>query len=428
MSPSEQLGYEPMVSTMICHQNYAESKLMNLLIGYFSIVLCICSTVGMIYYFSKKLDFFLIKERAPKLALIQTITFLFLIIIPFVTEIMMASGVVWDASSKSAIPLSRKIIKSFYYVCSTTCYLIFWLRVLVIYCNWKIPQKQKQRGMWRFFKSERHCIAVDSADPGHPPLRPAHDRRVLRHLRRHLHHVPLLRLVRRTQELLPQNIQLHLLPHLRNQRPRLLLHSPQVSTAHQALSPRVQHQFGGVHSFADKLVHELPLRDLLNADPERVRVRHLALQRLRRPHEELRLHRGALLPHEQVQLLLPAAVLVDLQGPLQVHLRADLRGRVPQVPSEEGARQYPIVTAEVVNLERIMRIYLQSDTEAKGVQPPSVLGTYLLNSNDVTAKQVLQENLHQLRSSFKNYKKTVSYRTLHRKVKEFEEISQKIYL
>lgn len=168
MNTWQSLGAEPMESTMICHENYTESRLMNLLIGYFSIILCICSTLGMVYYFSKKLDFFLIKERAPKLALIQTITFLFLIIIPFVTEIMLASGVVWEAESKSDIPLTRQIVKSLYYVCSTTCYLIFGLRVLVIYCNWKISPKQKSKGLWRFFKSERYCIAVTPSDVGYP--------------------------------------------------------------------------------------------------------------------------------------------------------------------------------------------------------------------------------------------------------------------
>ena len=80
-------------------------------------------------------------------------------------------------------------------------------------------------------------------------------------------------------------------------------------------------------------------------------------------------------------------------------------------------------------LEKIINIYVKANNDrVSSGERTSELGTYLLNNNESNAKQVLVECLNNLRPSFKRFKKTKSFRCLYRKVKEFEEISQKIYM
>lgn len=88
----------------------------------------------------------------------------------------------------------------------------------------------------------------------------------------------------------------------------------------------------------------------------------------------------------------------------------------------------------MIHLDRIMRIYLQTTTssienrDSGGKERASTVGTYLLNTSETNAKQQLVDSLNQLRPSFARFKKTISFRALYERVKEYEEISQKIYM
>lgn len=84
------------------------------------------------------------------------------------------------------------------------------------------------------------------------------------------------------------------------------------------------------------------------------------------------------------------------------------------------------------HLDAIVEIYLKvsSDETAMrlSVQNPSQLGTYLVQNAESSTKHILIESINQLEPSFKRFKQTKSFVALYKKVKEFEEISQKIYM
>ena len=88
----------------------------------------------------------------------------------------------------------------------------------------------------------------------------------------------------------------------------------------------------------------------------------------------------------------------------------------------------------MIHLDRIMRIYLQTTNSNIGERDSNIrdrrstVGTYLLNTSETSAKQQLVDSLNRLRPSFSRFKKTISFRTLYQRVKEYEEISQKIYM
>lgn len=91
---------------------------------------------------------------------------------------------------------------------------------------------------------------------------------------------------------------------------------------------------------------------------------------------------------------------------------------------EQGKSEY---------LENIMRIYLRSfkDGESRSNDDPgpseSGVGTYLMKPTESSSKQQFLEYINRLQPSFERFKKTVAYRALYKKVKEFEQISERVY-
>lgn len=85
-------------------------------------------------------------------------------------------------------------------------------------------------------------------------------------------------------------------------------------------------------------------------------------------------------------------------------------------------------------LEEIMRIYLRSFKDGDSLRPSeemrpseSGVGTYLMKPSESTSKQQFLEYINMLQPSFDRFKKTVAYRALYKKVKEFEQISERVY-
>ena len=111
--------------TMICLSKDQTYELTPLIVGNIIVIGTILVITWFTVIFSKKLHFFLIKERAPHLALIQCLAFLSTILVPYIRELMTLFGYDWPSDS---IPLDRKIFKGVYMACRALCYSIFILR------------------------------------------------------------------------------------------------------------------------------------------------------------------------------------------------------------------------------------------------------------------------------------------------------------
>lgn len=109
--------------TMICKEQGEGYKTLPLIVGNTFIILTILIIFGFAIFFSKKLQFFLIKERAPVLALAQTIVFLLTIVVPFTAEVLGYA----EINLVSNLTL-RKTLKSLYIVSRQLAYMIFVLR------------------------------------------------------------------------------------------------------------------------------------------------------------------------------------------------------------------------------------------------------------------------------------------------------------
>lgn len=78
-------------------------------------------------------------------------------------------------------------------------------------------------------------------------------------------------------------------------------------------------------------------------------------------------------------------------------------------------------------LEQLMKLYLTSyQTTRKTAEGFEELSGELLR-NDSTSKHAFEVYLQKLYPSYKRFQGTISYLALYRKVREFEEITEKIY-
>lgn len=109
--------------TMVCKQVGEGYKPLALVFGNIFIIVTILIVFGFAIFFSRKLQFFLIKERAPMLALAQTIIFLSTIFVPYIAEILGYSGV-----DITKIGILRRPLKALYIVSRQLAYMIFVLR------------------------------------------------------------------------------------------------------------------------------------------------------------------------------------------------------------------------------------------------------------------------------------------------------------
>lgn len=114
--------------TMICKDQEGGYKVWTLIAGNTFIVLTIAVIAGFSLIFSRKLQYFLIKERAPILALAQSVIFLLTILVPYIVEILGFTG--FDIT-KHDIP--RRIAKALYISSRQLAYIVFVLRFATSY-------------------------------------------------------------------------------------------------------------------------------------------------------------------------------------------------------------------------------------------------------------------------------------------------------
>lgn len=114
--------------TMICKDEGGGYKVWALIAGNTFIVLTIAVIAGFSLIFSRKLQYFLIKERAPILALAQSVIFLLTILVPYIVEILGYTGL---DITKHDIP--RRIAKALYISSRQTAYMVFVLRLATSY-------------------------------------------------------------------------------------------------------------------------------------------------------------------------------------------------------------------------------------------------------------------------------------------------------
>ncbi len=143
-------------NTIFCQRDYEKPWM---LVFTTFLVTCIMIAVTMITWrFSRKIQLFPIKGRGPRLAMIQMIYFLLLNLIPVIIEVLSTAGITWDDDRK--VHLSQDFLKGLYFTIRTGCYMIYALRTVLIYANWKIPMENLLRPLWQIFGNEMKIIVM----------------------------------------------------------------------------------------------------------------------------------------------------------------------------------------------------------------------------------------------------------------------------
>lgn len=111
--------------TMVCLSDDGTYKVEALVAGNVIIVTTILTVIGLMVHLGRKMHLFIIKHRAPVLALAQSMLFLITILAPYGVELAAYLGYAWSADH---VVVQRRIIKAAYLACRTLCYLVFLLR------------------------------------------------------------------------------------------------------------------------------------------------------------------------------------------------------------------------------------------------------------------------------------------------------------
>ena len=149
---------DPRSTTLICRDCIGGNHTTHLIGAHIIIVALLSTMIFMTYIVFQRRNQFPIRERSPKLAIWQAFTFIMIVFIPYITEIMMQMGFDWESGSTSSVKFSRKFLKALYMTFRLICYFVFVFRVLVIYSNWKL--RNQRSGLFNIFKSESKLILV----------------------------------------------------------------------------------------------------------------------------------------------------------------------------------------------------------------------------------------------------------------------------
>ena len=109
--------------TMVCMKEDGSFTSHALVIGHSTVLLTMIIIVGFLIFFQRKLQYFLIKERAPLLALAQTCIFLLTLLVPYGVELAGLAGYTWRE-----VTVIRRVVKALYIVSRQSAYLVFTLR------------------------------------------------------------------------------------------------------------------------------------------------------------------------------------------------------------------------------------------------------------------------------------------------------------
>lgn len=145
--------------TVFCKSNgHSESWELRVIVSLLVVILALPFMMLNIWKFSKKIQLFPLKARAPRLALVQMIYLVLLNLIPLCVEGLVAIDIHWDQPDKKYI--SRSILKALYFLIRSSVMLLYVQRTLLVYANWKVPLEQLYNLFWRIFGNETRSIMV----------------------------------------------------------------------------------------------------------------------------------------------------------------------------------------------------------------------------------------------------------------------------
>lgn len=146
--------------TVICKQNYqnhSEITWEHIILLVLSVGFILAALVG-VWAFSKKIQLFPLKGRAPRFALLQMIYFILLCFIPLLVEGLVASEVNWEGQTQTY--LSQVFLKALLSTVRTWVYLAYLFRTLIIYANWRVPFEKLKSQFWKVAGDELSSLLV----------------------------------------------------------------------------------------------------------------------------------------------------------------------------------------------------------------------------------------------------------------------------
>ena len=160
--------------TLFCDVVYKSEGMTIFAYGLIIVFVIIC--LSLIYKFLQKRDIFPVRERAPRIAALQCSAYVSIVVLLFLIESGTNYGwLQWEnVTDPSKIPFSRKLAKTLLLTVRVNIYVIFLIRIAVIYYNWKGYEEMKAPNenipttairaiihfLKKIFSKERYCMIL----------------------------------------------------------------------------------------------------------------------------------------------------------------------------------------------------------------------------------------------------------------------------
>lgn len=148
---------------VVCRQDFANSSYTLIVILNLLVLAIILGLVAATLSFSKKIQLFPLKGRAPRLAILQMMSLIMLSALPLIVEGLVALEA-WPDPQDRRPSLSKNVVKAFYALCRANVYGLYGARGLIIYANWKVKFEKLRSGFWSVFGNEMNLMIVNFVD------------------------------------------------------------------------------------------------------------------------------------------------------------------------------------------------------------------------------------------------------------------------
>ena len=185
---AKKTSYREYAQTLVCSSNYYPNvnylKSASALIFYFAILIY---SIFLMIRFSKKINLFPVRERAPYVALVQGAFFILASLMLLITEVLVLFRVGWNLGDEEQqkgynltsprsqlsrgdygdlgdIVFSRKFIKATWFTMRILSYTLFVVRTGVVFRNWRAKASDNglnvYKGVREMFRNEKECLLV----------------------------------------------------------------------------------------------------------------------------------------------------------------------------------------------------------------------------------------------------------------------------
>jgi len=152
---------ESSLKVVACHAPTSTYYLISSIASHALAIAMLLFCILTLYMFIRRFQHFPIKQRSPYLCVLQCISFMINSFVPYLIQLWQEfiDSSLWSGvTDLDNVPMSRRILKGIFFFSRISCYVVFSVRILVIYRKWKLRKSKGMYIFWLFLSDKRAFI------------------------------------------------------------------------------------------------------------------------------------------------------------------------------------------------------------------------------------------------------------------------------